>query len=137
MATLEQFGILQQISDQTFRLVRNMRQNANGYITLAGRIDAGTAGDWTAKKLGDTMRADHVQFRRRLDSLTAIASRNQATVRDALAIIGETLANAAALKNSLVSVTDHVQSATLNTTTQCVNEANFILTNAPDYDGLF
>jgi hypothetical protein len=137
MATLEQFGILCQISDQTYRLVRNMRANANEYIALADAIDAGTATGWTAKALGDTMQADAAQFSSRLAQLTSIAQRNQSAVSAALGIIGETLSSAAALKNSLVNVANHVQAATLNTTTQCRTEANYILSNAPDYDGLF
>jgi hypothetical protein len=137
MATLEQFGVLCQISDQTYRLVRNMRANANDYIALASKIDGGTAPGWDAGKLAAVMRADANQFASRLGQLTSIAQRNQALVQSALGIIGVTLAQATTLRDSLLAIANHVIAATLVTTSDCVAEANNILASAPTYDGLF
>jgi L-lactate permease len=138
MATLEEFGVLCQLNDQLFRLVRNMRQNAAQYTTLANQIDAGTApAGMTAAKLGAIMKGDGQQFESRLATITALATRNQTLVSNALGIIGVTLASANATKNSLVTVAQHTQAATLTTTAQCRTEATFILDNTPGFDGAF
>jgi len=130
MATLEQFGILIQITDQTFRLVRNMRANANDYIRAANA-------DMSPAAIGVTMKGDSDRFLERLDTLTQIAARNQTMVTNALAIVGVTIAQANTLKNSLVSTANHVKAATLTTKQQVLDEANFILTDTPGYEGLF
>lgn len=130
MASLEEFGVLLQISAQTFRLVRNYRNNATGYSTRA-------SGGANPVPLGVEMKADATAFKVRLQQLTDIATRNQSLVSGALGILGITLASANTLKNSLVAVCDHVLAATLTTTQQCIDEANFILANTPNYDGLW
>jgi len=138
MATLEEFGVLLQINDQLFRLVRNMRQNANEYTSLATAIDAGTApAGMTVVKLAETMKADAERFQTRLSTITQLAQRNQTLVQNALAIIGVTLASANATKNALVAVAQHTQAATLTTTNQCRTEAAYILANTPGFDGAF
>lgn len=138
MATLEEFGVLCQLNDQLFRLVRNMRQNATQYTALANGIDGGTApAGMTVTKLANVMKSDAVQFEGRLSTITALATRNQTLVQNALGIIGVTLASANTTKNGLVSVAQHTQAATLNNTNQCRTEADFILANTPGYDGAF
>jgi len=130
MATLEQFGVLLQLTDQTFRLVRNLRSNASGYLTQANA-------DADPVALGVLMKADADRFLERLDTVTQIATRNQTLVTNALGIIGVTLAQANTLKTGLVATANHVKAATLTTKQQCIDEANFILSDAPNYDGLF
>lgn len=138
MPTLEEFGVLCQLNDQLFRLVRNMRSNANYYTAVANAIDGGTASaGYTAAVLGAEMKADAQQFANRLTSITQLATRNQSLVSNALAIIGVTLASANATKNSLVAVAQHTQAATLTTTQQCRDEAALILANTPGYDGAY
>lgn len=130
MATLEQFGVLLQLTDQTYRLVRNMRDNASAYITAA---NAGT----DVTQLATVMQADADRFLERLAQLTSIAQRNSTLVTAALGILNLTLSDAATLKNSLVAIANHVKAATLDTAQACIDEAQHILDNAPDYDGLF
>lgn len=135
MATLEEFGVLFQMTAQTFRLVRNMRNNANGYQTRA-------AGGMDPVKLGLEMKADATAFKVRLQQLTDIAARNQGLIVNALAFLSAvgsivTLANANTLKNNLVAVCDHVLAAILTTAQQCTDEAALILANTPNYDGLW
>lgn len=130
MATLEQFGVLLQITDQTFRLVRNVRGNATAYIA---RANAGA----DPVTLGAEMKVDADRFLERLDTLTQIALRNQTMVQNALGIIGVTLAQANTLKNGLVATMNHVKAATLTTAQQCIDEATFVLGDVPNYEGLF
>lgn len=137
MATLEEFGVLVQLSNQLFGLARNMRQNAQHYTAVADAIDGGTAGNYTVPTLADEMHRDGQQFESRLATITALATRNQPLVQNALAIIGVTLASANATKNGLVTVARHVQAAPLATTQACRDEAAFVLANVPAYDGMF
>lgn len=137
MATLEEFGVLLQINDQAYRLVRNMRQNAASYTTAANRIDGGTSGTFTLARLAQGMKGDGAQFVTRLQTITDVAARNQAVVQNALAIIGVTLAEANNTKNALVAVAVHLRDATLSTTQACRDEATFILANTPTYEGLY
>lgn len=130
MASLEEFGVLLQITAQTFRLVRNLRNNASGY---SARASSGA----NPVSLGVEMKADATAFKVRLQQLTDIAVRNQTLVSNAIGILGITLAQANALKNSLVSVCDHVLASTLTTPQQCIDESAFILANTPNYDGLW
>jgi hypothetical protein len=130
MATLEQFGVLLQLTDQTFRLVRNLRANATDYLRLAN-LDANPVA------LGVTMKADADRFLARLATVSDIAVRNQTLVQNALGIIGVTLAQANTLKTGLIATADHVKAATLTTKQQVLDEATFILADAPNYDGLF
>ena len=128
--TLEEFGVLLQIQSQTFRLVRNMRNNSAGYIT---RANAGM----NPVTLGTEMKADATAFKVRFQQLTDIAARNQTTVSNALGFLGITLGAANTLKTNLMAICDHVLAATLTTAPQCIAEANQILTDAPNYDGLW
>ncbi len=128
--TLEEFGVLNQITAQTFRLVRNLRNNANGYIT---RANAGA----NPVALGTEMKADASAFKVRLQQLTDIATRNQTLVSNALGFLGITLVQANTLKTNLVAICDHVLAATLTTAQQAIDEANAILASAPNYDGLW
>lgn len=137
MATLEEFGVLLQLNDQLFRLVRNMRSNANGYTSAANRIDAGTSQGFTVQQLAAVMNRDGLQFVARLQTLTDIAQRNQTLVQNALAIIGVTLASANATKNTVLATAQHLRDASLNTTQACRDEASFVLANTPAYDGMF
>jgi hypothetical protein len=130
MATLEEFGVLLQLQDQSFRLVRNLRANAADYIVQA---NAGT----NPVALGATMKGDADRFLERLATVTAVVSRNQTAVQNALAIIGVTLAQANTLKTTLINECNHVKAATLTTAAQCITEANHILATVPNYEGLF
>lgn len=127
---IEHFGILQQITAQVYSLTRNVRQNAARYIV---RANAGV----NPVALGVEMKEDATAFKVRLQQLTDIASRNQAVVQAALAIIGMTLGEANTLKNALVASANHVLAATLTTQQQCIDEANAILASVPNYEGLF
>lgn len=130
MATLEEFGLLLEINDQTRRLVRNMRANAADYIVKANA-------DMNPVVLGATMKADADRFLARLDTVTTAASRNLVLVTAALAIIGVTVIQANALKTTLIGECNHVKNATLSTKQQVIDEANHILSTVPSYDGLF
>jgi hypothetical protein len=130
MATLEQFGVLLQATDQTFRLVRNLRANATDYQRRANAEADPVA-------LGLLMKADADRFLDRLATLTDIAVRNQTLVQNALGIIGVTLAQANTLKTGLIATANHVKAATLTTKQQILDEATFILGDVPNYDGLF
>ncbi len=128
--TLEEFGVLLQIQDQTYRLIRNMRNNANGYIA---RANAGV----NPTALGVEMKADATAFKVRLQQLTDIATRNQTLVSNALGFLGITLSQANTLKTNLIATCDHVLAATLTTKQQDIDEATAILASAPNYDGLW
>jgi hypothetical protein len=130
MATLEEFGVLLQLQDQSFRLVRNMRANAADYIAKANAgLDPVT--------LGTAMKGDADRFLERLATVTQVVARNQTAVQNALGIIGVTLAQANTLKTTLIGECNHVKAATLTTAVQCIAEANHILATVPNYEGLF
>lgn len=130
MATLEQFGVLLQLTDQTFRLVRNYRANVAGYTASANT-------NTDPVVLGILMKADADAFLARLDTMTQIAARNSAVVTAALGILGLTLAQANTLKTALIATCNHVKAATLITKQNCLDEAALILGDLPNYDGLF
>lgn len=134
MATPEEVGVSFELNSESFRLVRNMRRNASAYLQ---RVTAPARPQDAPGPLGVEMKEDATAFKVRLQRITDLVARNQALVQNALAVFGQTLAQANALKTQLTDTANHVLAATLTTPQQISDEANFILANTPSYDGMF
>lgn len=128
----ELLGISDQLLQNVFGLVRNMRDNAQGYKAqvTAGQPLAGIA---------SVMVQDADRYLARLQWITDLATRNLTKFDDALALKGLTRTGAdgaTALRDALIAVANHTKGALLTTGAQINAEADFILANVPNFDRL-
>lgn len=130
MATFENVGLALQLVNNIHGLVRDMRDNASAYkaALIQGR---------TIAEVSNTMDNDANQYLRRIQWITDAVVRNQAGVVAALAALDLALSEANQLKNVLTTVANHTLMATLNTAAQINNEADYILSNVPDYERIY
>lgn len=128
--SVERCGLFEQLIRNSYGLVRDMRDNANGYKAqvIAGR---------TAEQIAPVMVADADRYLARVQWITDAVTRNQALVSDALGDLGLTLSQANTLKQTLTDAANHTKLATLTTTQQINTEADWILANVPNYERLW
>lgn len=126
MATFEQLGVMNQVINNLYGLINDMRDNAQGYITNAANPG-----------IPAIMVADANQYIRRLNWLVNLGQRNLTMLTNALAIFGFTVNQANNLVNSLLAVANHTVAAAPQNSDQVTTEANYILANVPNYERLW
>lgn len=131
MATFENVGLALQLVDNAHNLVRNMRDNANGYKRAV------LGGVHTLEQIKEVMLKDAGQYLFRLQWMTDVVARNSAGVSAALGALNLTMAEAGSLKNTLVAVAEHTTAATLNSANQINAESDYILANVPNFERIF
>lgn len=127
MATFEQIGLVFQVLQNIHGLLRDMHDNANGYLTAT----------ITPQQVAQIMVADAQQYLLRIQMLVNLAARNLALLTSALTAIGLTIAEANSLKTTLQGVANHTIAASLATSAQISTEANYILANVPVVERLW
>jgi hypothetical protein len=130
MATFENVGLALQLVANIHGLVRDMRDNANGYKAqvTAGRDIAGIAA---------VMVADANAYLTRIKWVTDAVTANQAGVNTALQALGLTLTEANQLKTLFNNTANHTAAAALTTGAQINTEADYILANIPNWQRLY
>lgn len=128
--SFERCGFIEQLIRNVYGLIRDMRDNANGYKS---RVIAGHP----INVIAETMVADADQYLVRISWVTDAVVRNQTLVSNALNDMGLTLGQANALKNNLQDVANHTKAAALTTGPEINTEADYILANVPNYERLW
>lgn len=129
--TFEQGGLGSQILDNLFGLVRDVRRNAAGYKAKV------TAGAMTAAQIAAEMVADADRYLERCQWVTDLATANLTLFTAAVAREGYTVAQAAALRDTLVAAANHTKAATIATGPAINTEADWQLANVPAYSWLY
>lgn len=130
MATFENVGLALQLVANIHGMVRDMRDNANGYKSQvsAGREVAGIA---------TVMDADATAYLVRIKWVTDAVTANQAGVTAALQALGLALSEANSIKTLLSGVANHTIAASLDNGTKINAESDYILANVPNWQRLY
>lgn len=130
MASFEEAGLCDQILTNCFGLVNNMRDNANAYKSAV------TAGK-PINGIANVMKSDSVQYLKRMQWITDLATRNLVLFDAALATRNLTRTAALALRTTLQNVANHTGAASLTSANEINTEADFILANVPNFERLW
>lgn len=130
MATFENVGLALQLVNNIHGLVRDMRDNANGY-------KAGIQAGKSAVGIAAVMIEDADQYLRRIQWVTDVVARNQAAVVSALSSLNLLMSEVDSLNTTLSTVSDHTKVATLSTDETITTEADYILATVPDFERIF
>ena len=130
MANFERIGLVFQVIQNVHGLMRNMRDNANGYKAqvIAGR---------PINQIAAVMVADAQQYVIRIGWVTALATRNLTLLTNALTDLGLTITEANSLKATLLTAANHTIAASLTTGTEINTEADAILAAVPNMERIF
>jgi hypothetical protein len=128
--TFERVGLVEQFVRNVYQLVKNMRENAQGY---KDRIAAGQ----TAASVATVMVADAGQYLIRLGWLTDLFTNAPTLAGRCLGDLGLLTSQATSLRDTLQGVAEHTQTATLTTGAEVNAEADYILANVPNYAKLW
>ncbi len=127
---IEASFIAQQLLLNIGRITTIWRDNATAY---KAQITAGQ----TAGQVGPVMKADAQLFLNRIQTVVDLATRNNVKYQAALTSLGWPAQEVTDLRSQVVPVANHTIAATLNNATQVNNEADFILTNVPQFERTF
>jgi hypothetical protein len=129
-AAIEATYIGDQLKADVGRMVNNYRDNASGYkqALVAGR---GVA------EVASVMAQDADAFLARLNRMRDLATRNSAKFAAAVQANGWTVTDVNALGQTLRNVANHTKAASLTTAAEINAEADFILSNVPNFERVF
>lgn len=138
MTTLAQVHLTMQAIQNLEGLRRDMRSNANVYITIADAIDGGTA-DMTLANLVALIQADANEYQKRLQLILAVYNdtTRQSDLVAGLQALGVALADAKSDYQELLTYANAQSNVTINTTSDVRTAANHLVNNLPAHDFLW